>query len=694
VPRGGQIAPLLPPEKIGGMKEVDKKIILALGVGPLPTENLLEAVAHPRRTVYHHLHKLQAAGLVRQPRRGLWELTGKGRAFLSSLGPPLEGFSDLKRVLEPMPEGFQALVRLALSAVVAKQKLFENFETGWPGFIVWGSTGLGKTFVGRVVGKLLGLGDVVKDCRTATERELLSRRVLVGSGRYAVVRSPYLDLPFLVLDEADKAQGEVRRGVFQLLQGDSYILIEGERVPHRMIPYVTLNLVQMSPDFEPYLRRCVAVNFDRLGLTREAVRTVVDSLTNLPRLALESLSPPGALSLEEKKLLEEVMGACAAEEALWDRLPLEIMALGRASFLGGDRVRAILDTCYDRLVALETLGATRENWRVRLHVFYRERLGQGTVILPLKPPALPPSKEEARLSFARRKSDLLNRVRALRSQIDAGLVESQGCPTAPELRAIREELKELEKEIKTSRDEARLAWEERVVKEREGLAGTLLKQLEEEKTRAKEERAIKKARLESLERLAKECRLYYQRKQTKPEEDVLGTLIRLGCARWETITWEEEVPLPRNKVLPTTVMITLTSLCQAFSVDEWEEYPVEKVFWLATQPTLEGAWARVILNRLRQGDRSVEFRGQVIRVRKPKIQVFEEILKREAKQLGPQKQKRRRKALFGLDGKEYQPEALTRWENPQVKTLLQRRMDELKIEIERLREGLPPSRSV
>jgi hypothetical protein len=61
------------------------------------------------------------------------------------------------------------------------------------------------------------------------------------------------------------------------------------------------------------------------------------------------------------------------------------------------------------------------------------------------------------LSFARRKSDLLNRVQALRSQIDAGLVESQGCPTAPELRAVREELKELEKEIKTSRDEARLA---------------------------------------------------------------------------------------------------------------------------------------------------------------------------------------------------------------------------------------------
>jgi hypothetical protein len=109
--QGGQIAPLLPPEKIGGMNEVAKKIILALGVRPLPTENLLGAVAHPRRTV-HHLPKLQAAGLVRQPRRGLWELTGKDRAFLSSLGPPLESFSDLKRVLEPRPEGFQALVGL------------------------------------------------------------------------------------------------------------------------------------------------------------------------------------------------------------------------------------------------------------------------------------------------------------------------------------------------------------------------------------------------------------------------------------------------------------------------------------------------------------------------------------------------------------------------------------------------------
>lgn len=685
------------------VKDIDKKIILLLDTRPLKGKEIVERMGAPRRTVYHRLKVLKGKGLVHQPRRGLWGLTDKGRAFLLHEGAPVGEYLGLKKVLALMPEGWQALVRLALSAVVAKRHLLGRFETGWPGFIVWGRTGLGKTFVGRMIGRILGLGDVVKDCRTATEGELLSRRVRLGGGRYAVKRSPYLDIPFLVLDEADKARGEVRRGVFQLLQGDAHILVEGEPVPHRMVPYVTLNLDRGPGEgFAPYLRRCVAVDFDGLGLDHKGVRAAVDRIPKpLPVLDPDRLSPPGELPRELRGLIEEVMRNCVGDGALWDRLPLEIMALGRAPFLGGDLKRAVLDTCYDRLVALETLKMTEPDWRTRVLAIYREHFPEmGAKGIAVVPSPKPQEKKEEELAFLRRKGGLLERVRAAirEATVPEGLSHH---PAAQELAGVREELRELLREAEGVRDLGRLSWFERVVEERVKLVRELKGALREEEearkrgtTRKREEWALKRARLRELERLIADCRNYYQRKRTRPDEDVLGTLLRLGCLEERKVQWEEEVTPRSEEALPLFLMGTGGSLAAAFvrtMRGEWERYPLRELILWQQEPGPRGQKARAILERLHKGDRSVRLEERYVLVRKSWGEVFVDTFMDGVNVMTkalPTKLVRQRWALIGPDGREYDPKELTRWDSPGVKKLLNLRLRELEMERELLKEEL------
>ncbi|HYB31303.1 MAG TPA: hypothetical protein VEF89_32235 [Solirubrobacteraceae bacterium] len=266
-------------------------------------------------------------------------------------------------------ESLRAFARLALSAVVARRHLSGTHPDGWPGFVALGPTGTGKTLIAKLICATFGLRDAqairLLIAGHETFGSLFVRRERDGDG-WRPISAPHLELPFVCLDEYDKAPGELRAACGGLLLGAAEADHEGLPVRVRPIVYLAMNrtparaLDAVLPD--AFIRRAVVIDTEPLapllvGLDEQAHRLLSGAVA-IPRIDLDRLRPPETLPHELRDYLRKLLRACLTDDGfrLTQVDALAKGSLGRAALIGGDLAGSTTATAIDYLTCAATLG--------------------------------------------------------------------------------------------------------------------------------------------------------------------------------------------------------------------------------------------------------------------------------------------------------------------------------------------------
>jgi hypothetical protein len=203
---------------------------------------------------------------------------------------------------------------------------------------------------------------------------------------WRVNRSPPLGLPYLCVDEWEKAALAVQAAAGGLLLGNAVDELEGERFELRPTVYVTLNTGRegLRALHSAHVRRSVVLDTTRLkpllsDLDRDMERLLSSGKVPIPRLSLERLRPPvRALPPDLRELMRSELRAGLTNDG-WELTQVEAVAriaIGRATITESDLEQAVLATVYDYLTCASTLGHARLDYSARL----AHRLGAGALL--------------------------------------------------------------------------------------------------------------------------------------------------------------------------------------------------------------------------------------------------------------------------------------------------------------------------
>ena len=320
---------------------------------------LAKALGVSEVTVRAHLRRLAESGLVvKVGTRWSVSQAGTGRSTPASA-------ADVAAVLDLLPsEAHRAIARLVLAAVVARRARAHDGVTGWPSFGLWGPPGTAKTTVGRVFARLLGLAEyeTVRVASDLDRAELLGRRVPDGKGSYRFSPAAGLGRPLLCLDELDKVRGEARGDALRLLQGDSAITLERERLVVAATVVVTFNAGADPRDVLPpdRLRRMVHVSTAGVSevACRKAARRLFDE-EDVPVLALDRLVVTSRVPGPETARFfdEQVVRSLRPEaRALYPAHALALIVPGRMALDGTDEAAAAEAVAQDFLTCAASWG--------------------------------------------------------------------------------------------------------------------------------------------------------------------------------------------------------------------------------------------------------------------------------------------------------------------------------------------------
>jgi hypothetical protein len=286
--------------------------------------------------------------------------------------------ADIDAATGPLHLALRAMIRLMLSAACARYHLSKAQPGGHLSGIAAGPTQRGKTLAAVVVCRALGLNEVasIRQAGREAELSLWGRRSQEPGGRYVLTPSPVLAMPFVALDELDKASGSLLKAALRLLQGDARLDAEGQPVDIAPTVYATSNAgLDVLP--ESYQRRSVCL--DTTGLPEVSAGTARQVLGQVPRLLLGHLAPPAAeLPSAVLDRLEGALRACLTGRGwvLCDVRALELAVLGRAGATGsGDLAAAAMHTVVDYLELATTTREAHPNWMGRLDAWARGEYG-------------------------------------------------------------------------------------------------------------------------------------------------------------------------------------------------------------------------------------------------------------------------------------------------------------------------------
>lgn len=252
---------------------------------------IARALGLSERRVRDHLYRLAEAGLVERS-GSRWRATTQGTA---RAGPTVSA-REVEATFDLLPsEAHRALARLARDAVVARWHLGAQVPNGWPAFALYGPPGGGKSTLARVIGRLFGIADhdhvyVVSDRSRA---DLLGRRVPDGRGGFRFAPAPSTGRPVVTLDELQAARGDAREAALRVLQGDSLVTFEGDRVVLRATPVVTFNAGADPRSVVPEdrLRRVVLLDVDGLASPQDCARAASPPRRSTPKMPRSPLAP-------------------------------------------------------------------------------------------------------------------------------------------------------------------------------------------------------------------------------------------------------------------------------------------------------------------------------------------------------------------------------------------------------------------
>lgn len=350
--------------------------LVAAGDAGLRPGELAERSRLPPRTARAAVRRLERPGLVkREGKRRLWA-TPAARAEAGAGLPGLALAPALDAALAHFPaEAQRAFCRLLLSAVPARWHLAGSHADGWGGFILLGPSKTGKSTIAKFVCRVYGL-DERKALRLGlqeTPGSLFGRRVRCQEG-YRLERSPLLELPFVCIDEWDKAPEQVRRVASGLLLGQTAAELEGEEIAVRPTVLLCLNSgpAGLGVLHEAYLRRSVVLDTSELQGLLEDMDEAAERLFReaaIPTLSLARRRPPAErlpADVRKQLRLELKANLTPAGWALADVEAISRLALGRAALTAGDLEQAALATALDYLSCAATVGQAEADFALRL----------------------------------------------------------------------------------------------------------------------------------------------------------------------------------------------------------------------------------------------------------------------------------------------------------------------------------------
>lgn len=390
-------------------------------------------------------------------------LTAEGWARFGSPVVSAEGAGEvLERALEGWPQTHRAFVELAASAVVARHHLGAVQPSGHLGFMALGETGTGKSAAAGLLCDVFGWDPAEHVLLTPAETagSLLGRRVQAEGGvrweAAAVTR-----LPFVFLDELDKADEAAARRAMVFMQGERRLRFEDQ--VHELLPVAMLaaNPPRGGRDRYADLRqeyRRRAVVLDTAGMRargHELARLLRAYYADprRPRLSLEALRPPESLPDSARAILDSMTNVLTdAGREEFEMRSLEFATLGRMALLGADAdadVAALLTACGYLQVSETQPGMVRQGWQQSLGPV-RQSLGTRA------------SAAQLLAMLERGEVERAERARAVRQartqQASAGLeVAEQGATLAARLGRMHEALdgRRLQALTAGQRDEAK-----------------------------------------------------------------------------------------------------------------------------------------------------------------------------------------------------------------------------------------------
>lgn len=461
------------------------RLLAATGDAGLSPRDLATRAGLTPGTARAAVRRLAARRLVvREGERGSVQATMAGRSEVGAGTPGVAFGAALEAAIEHFPaEAQRAFARLLLSGIVARRHLARDYPVGWGGFIVVGPTKTAKTSLAAFACQVFGLpsGTAVRVLRDETPGSIFGRRQQTAGRQWRVSPSALLSLPFLCLDEYDKAPEEVRREADRLLLGQTSVEVEGESFPVLPVPLVVLNArpAELAQQLhEAYVRRSPVLDTGELG---GLLRDIDEDMRKLfrpgviPQLDLGTLKPPPPLSDDDRAKLRDGLRSGLTEEG-WRLVDVEAtsrLALGRVPLMGAAATveRACLATALDYLIVTSTVpGHVRPGAIGEL----RGQLGGDVAMVARVETHLSQQTTLVRLAQDQRAAKLATDVAfvADRAKLAArlkGLVERLGRRRDPEASAVKAALRKLAKDAEGCRsregldavDAAALPWGER-----------------------------------------------------------------------------------------------------------------------------------------------------------------------------------------------------------------------------------------
>lgn len=529
---------------------VDEKILFYLKDDSARRREL-EALASTKRIGKRRMEKLIKNGFVTSTKEwGAYELGPQGRAHLNSLSSPSSSFKDPKLIemINRFPtEAHRAFMRLTLSGIVAKKLLFTEFDSNWPVSIIIGATKGLKTVSLEVICRLIKGLDPLRNVfplYSGSPGEFGVRRHRVkGKVDFEISESRFFKEIFAGLDEWDKASPELKMKSLFFAEGKREFLVEGKKVANHAYAVIAANPEPKKATIpEPIIRRSVVLNTDSLMSQFKDVELVAREILELlssrhaPQLDIQKLPViRKKLSKRDFTFLHALFMGNVKKNYyhLVDTAPLQMLALGRASLLKSKNIRqAILETVWDRLECLETMGGVKELWRERLVDIWkrqgplpREVLAQLKKVREIKEKtSLEKERATAQqvgrirenLVFAARKENAIIRLRRLRDKLP------QSKEGGNRYSAVRKKINNLIKQLRTVRKEEDFELYEQVLSEIEAEVTALSPK--SNNLPEKEEKEAPSRKL--LRKLIEE---WIGRKKTLSQDNIIDKLESVEC---------------------------------------------------------------------------------------------------------------------------------------------------------------------
>lgn len=340
------------------------------GDAGLRSADLADRTELPRRTVQAVVQRLVTRGLAaRDGQRGAVRATVAGRSQAGAGVPGAALGAALEAAIDYFPtEAQRAFLRLLLSGIVARVHMASTYPDGWGGFIVTGPTKTAKTSLARFACRVFGIDErlAIRVLRDETPGSIFARRHQGQGGAWEARPSSLLQLPFLCLDEYDKAPEEGRREAARLLQGQVAVNVEGTDFAISPVPLVVLNARPRELSgrlHEAYVRRSPVLDTGELGgLLREIDEEMRKLFARgvIPHLNLKTLRPLSELPEAVRRALRDALTSGLTEEGwrLADVEAISRLALGRTPLMGpdADPGAACVATALDYLIVTSTVA--------------------------------------------------------------------------------------------------------------------------------------------------------------------------------------------------------------------------------------------------------------------------------------------------------------------------------------------------